>query len=276
MLVVHASELAACVGLNRYRPVADAAIVLFSRMNPSVYEAAMARNALREKESIERTLEQIPGAIAAVKEAVEAAPDDLGSRIDDLIKDVGGDNQVSAADLTSLVYTERGKNAEESSLDRVQDSWKKQITQRNTKYYKKQLSYGGERYLLLGGRVDGITDDGELVEVKNRQRRIFSSVPIYEKVQVHAYMYLTDIKECKLVQSFKGSDVITKITFDDQFWNDVRNRLTIFATRMDHLCQDEKAQDSLLVQQEFPIDFQREAAHRDPSSPEVEREKPTA
>jgi hypothetical protein len=43
MLVVYASELAAAIGLNKYRPVAEVATQVFARMDKHLYEAALKR-----------------------------------------------------------------------------------------------------------------------------------------------------------------------------------------------------------------------------------------
>ncbi len=256
MLVVHASELAASVGMHRYRPLADVAVDLFSRMNPSVYEIAMTRNALCEKTNIESVLDQL-SVTAAVTEAVSAAPDDLHDKLQDIIKDSNVSADI-AADIQSFVYTERGKNAEEASLDNAESQMKQKIQQRNTRYYKKFISYGADRRLQLGGKVDGITEDGQLVEMKNRQRRLFPTVPLYEKIQVHAYMFLTDKAECRLIQTYKDTNSTTIVSFDETFWSDIVRRLTILAGHMDELESDTHKQDQLLVQQQLPIEFDQQ------------------
>ena len=38
-----------------------------------------------------------------------------------------------------------------------------------------------------------------LIETKNRRRRLFDDIPIYEKVQMCIYMKMTDIKRAKLL-----------------------------------------------------------------------------
>ncbi len=256
MLVVHASELAASVGMHRYRPVAEVAIQLFARMNPSTYEAAMTRNQLQEKASISSIMEQF-SVTDAVTEAVTAAPEVLQTKLEDIFqnKNVASEPTL-AAEIQSFVYTERGKNAEEASLDHVETQMKQKIRQRNLKYYKKYIPYDvGDRCLLLGGRVDGITEDGQLVEMKNRQRRLFPTVPVYETIQVHAYMYLTDIKECRLIQTYKDANATTLVEFDEQFWADIVRRLLVLGKRMDELEADPLQQDVLLLKQEFPVDF---------------------
>ena len=45
--------------------------------------------------------------------------------------------------------------------------------------------------LRISGKVDGIEGEGEdqiLIETKNRRRRLFDDIPIYEKVQMCIYM----------------------------------------------------------------------------------------
>lgn len=254
MLVVHASELAASVDMHRYRPVAEVAVDLFARKNPIAYAAAMTRNTLQEKPSISSVLEKF-AVTDAVSEAVAATPDALHTKLQGILKDttIASDPTV-VADIQSYVYTERGKIAEEPSLDTAEIEMKQKIQQRNSRYYKKYISYGADGQLQLGGKVDGITEGGQLVEMKNRQRRLFPTVPVYEKVQVHAYMFLTDIKECRLIQRFKDTNDTTIVPFDEPFWEEIVRRLTILATRMDEVDRDEKQQDRL-VNGHFTVDF---------------------
>jgi hypothetical protein len=100
---------------------------------------------------------------------------------------------------------------------------------------------------MLGGKVDGITDDGTLVEVKNRQYKIFPIIPIYEKIQIHAYMFLTGISICRYIQSFKEQDVEQVHQFSHEFWKDIQEKCTDFVQLIDNLVTNEKMQDKLLT-----------------------------
>jgi hypothetical protein len=218
-----------------------------------VYHNPSTRNALRERESIKKTLEGLPTAVAThVSEALHADSESLPDKMERLVKEVPGDAQV-VSDISSYVRTERGKCQEGPSLDRYQASVGK-ISQRNGQYYKKTIPFGTEAtdVLQLGGRVDGITEDGKLVEMKNRQYRMFSFIPTYEKVQVHAYMFLTGILECHLVQSYKGKEVSSVVPFEESFWDDIVKLLRNFAKGMKALRSSESLQDQLLMHQSFP------------------------
>ena len=72
----------------------------------------------------------------------------------------------------------------------------------------------------IGGRIDGLTEDNQLIEMKNRQFRIFPQVPIYEKVQLHVYMYLLDKDDCQLIQNCSRTSEmkVDDISFDAEFW----------------------------------------------------------
>ncbi len=91
--------------------------------------------------------------------------------------------------------------------------------------------------------------------MKNRQRQLFSHVPTYEKIQVHAYMYLTDIHECRMIQSFKNTESTVIIPFDENFWTEIIQRLSLVAVCMDRLVADTDMQDQLLVSNVFPVEF---------------------
>lgn len=77
------------------------------------------------------------------------------------------------------------------------------------------------RNVRLIGFVDGVKD-GKIVEIKNRQNRLFGRVPEYERVQCMTYMKLTNAKECILIENFEGKTNQFTIEYDESYWN---NRL---------------------------------------------------
>jgi hypothetical protein len=91
--------------------------------------------------------------------------------------------------------------------------------------------------VLIGGKHDGITNDGELIEVKTRQHW-FLGVPIYEKVQLHAYMSIFDKKKATLVESFDGQQRTHEVHFDECFWDDVKMRVEDFVREMKLLSKE--------------------------------------
>ena len=72
----------------------------------------------------------------------------------------------------------------------------------------------------LFGRLDGLRDDGAVVETKNRRNRIFGYVPTYERIQLHTYMVLTSTKHAVLVENFEEHQQTHDVLFDESFWQD--------------------------------------------------------
>jgi hypothetical protein len=68
------------------------------------------------------------------------------------------------------------------------------------------------------GRLDGLRDDGAVVETKNRRNRLFGYVPTYERIQLHAYMVLTSTTQSVLVETFEGDQRTHDVPFDEPFW----------------------------------------------------------
>lgn len=258
-LVIYASELSSCVGLNRYKPLSEVASRVWMRSDPEGHFNARQKFSVEEKKPIELTLQEVD-LTNSVNKLISTETKNLYSDIDSLVlslKDLLTEDL--ASDIKSFVLTERGKNFEESSLNKMEIKMETKIIDRNAKFYKKYIEYesdmGEKRKLLLGGRIDGITEEGTLVEMKNRQNRIFKDIPMYEKVQVHAYMFLTGIQECKLVQCYNDEDSTSVITFDKDFWEYVLNRLRIFAQCLDKTIHDENKQESLLKFGMLDIEF---------------------
>lgn len=285
MIKIYASELAACVGFNRFKSIDEAATSVFSRTDDSAFQKALYRNRVKQMERIEITLENLQ-LTERVQKVVQSEKADFVQDLDAIILEMAEKiDPDSIKDLTSYVFTERGKNAEESSINMFEKEMKKIVKNRNNKFHKMYLEYEDvlhdthdsnnidkfsdetfenekdngskkktkKRY-LLGGKVDGITDDNELVEVKNRQYKLFDKIPIYEKIQMHAYMFLTGILKCHYVQCYRDKSTTELVEFDEGFWNDVIERLNKFVIKMDRLLKDEAEQDILIMHKTFIID----------------------
>jgi len=169
----------------------------------------------------------------------------------------------TVAKITSFVNTERGKRDEDESLNRTEIETKKKIGQRNDKFYKMKFPLlkidifdededNGEltekspdEFFMIGGRIDGVNEDGILVEIKNRQNRIFSFIPSYEKVQIHVYMKLLNFKTAHLVQKItiqnKNESKTNVIEFDEKYWDDIEDACRKFVAKLESIINDHSA-----------------------------------
>ena len=67
------------------------------------------------------------------------------------------------------------------------------------------------------GRFDGFAEDGTLVEIKQRVRRLFGEVREYENVQVHVYMKMANVTSAQLVEKYEDQLMVHDILYDDDF-----------------------------------------------------------
>lgn len=253
-VIIYASELAACIGLNKYRPVEDVARKIYSRTDPEGYRKALLRNQVKDPLPIQDVIKTLR--LEERVDQVVSRQDVDGETLRNDVKDFASEHAVElnaaglqASDVESLICTERGKRSEDSSITRLEEILRVPIHDRNDKFYKCQIAYddkNDEAKFVLGGKVDGITQHGHLVEVKNRQYRFFDDVPVYELVQIHAYMFLTGIMECHYVQSFRGQDRTSTLHFDGKFWTESINKAKNFVKGLYILIENQKAQDELL------------------------------
>jgi hypothetical protein len=152
-----------------------------------------------------------------------------------------------AAQVLGEVYKARGRIAESSVAAAYETLTSSSVQQRNDKYYKRALT--ADNTVYLGGRVDGISESGDrLIEIKSRQKRLFTRIPEYEQVQMQAYMFLTGIAQCDLVQNYAGKTRVSTHSFDAEQWQNISTAATEFGCTMLELLQSLEAQDKLLAQ----------------------------
>ena len=86
------------------------------------------------------------------------------------------------------------------------------------------------RNVRLVGYIDGRTvEESTIVEIKNRQRRLFGYVPDYEKIQVQCYMKLTGTHRCKFIEQYGSKMKEYFIDYDETQWLQIIKGVTEFA-----------------------------------------------
>lgn len=252
MIAIYASEAAACIGDNKYQPVHEIAKTIWRKTDQKGFTAALQRHNLKEALQTADVIESI-GITEKIQDVTRnSCPQRAYNQLEHILLDVTDDSLKK--DIESYVRKERGRIGEEKALDDLQEVIGSKIEQRNSNFYKMFIDYesnGSKKKFMLGGKVDGITESGELVETKCRQYRIFTKVPPYEMVQIHIYMVLTGRTSCKFVQSYKDQLDCRTIEFDGEKFQDIKERLKEFVIKLDALLSSEELQDKLLESNEF-------------------------
>lgn len=289
--VLWASELSACVGMNKYRSVDDAKMSVWQRWHPASFRVAneprksaeevfaalepsvrnlvsravsseteqtatnIVQNAMNKKANVatDEAIEAIRLAKSKKQDVEEACKTLVGGReiADTLKKSLV--QECSAADVKRVidsvlvkdveearesvvreVNTRRGIKNEHRGIASYEKTKRVKLSDKNSKFYKKSIgetSLGTSVY--VGGRVDGLTPD-KVIEVKCRRNRIFTSLPIYEKVQAQAYLFLTDKPVAEVVQKYDGLTRSDEYATDAEFWAEVCDKALAFASDLEH------------------------------------------
>lgn len=65
--------------------------------------------------------------------------------------------------------------------------------------------------IILVGKIDGITQNGEIVEIKNRINKLFNMLKDYEKPQIMTYLWMNKVQNGFLVENLKKKNVNSSI-----------------------------------------------------------------
>ena len=231
---VHASSLAACIGANRYKPRHEALEEMWKRLDPAGYDAAFARNRVLTKErviaKVLRDNEKVAVAVAeaamrdhASSTAAESTAEAAKTAIDAVENLPQAEAKIVKDHVQSRVFTRFGTARENDVFAKLADMGI--AAHKHSGFLKKQMGTVGDEPWFLGGKIDAISDDRTtVVEIKNRVRRLFRTVPEYERVQLESYMHLLDLDRALLVECFTTLDAhmdinVMEITRDPARWD---------------------------------------------------------
>jgi hypothetical protein len=122
---------------------------------------------------------------------------------------------------------------------------------KDNKYHKTKLIELEELTIYIGGKIDGInSENGSIIEVKNRVNKLFYSLRDYEKVQIICYMFLFGSSKGHLVEAFRkndGTDInIIEVDFDENYMSYIFNKIYIFGRYYFKFMNDEQLKIKIL------------------------------
>lgn len=287
-IYLNASELAIALGLNPYQNIRDLVVKYWGRYFPEDYYRLLddikKQNKVEiiqetEYQCLQRLSQQAsntPQLQKKINEVLSANKTqdtkELQQKQKEVVNDLKKDTSLSADDketltklMTSMSNRRFGTRKESSSISEYERLTNKTV-QRVGKYFTKTVDTVNNcsTYELLPtvvwnfrGKIDGLTTDNELVEVKNRVNCFFKTIKNYEKVQIQTYLYLLDLEVGFLVESLvkkKGEAPLINVvptSFDKTFWEGiVLARTYKFIDFFQHLLFDDDYKMRLLIQDE--------------------------
>ena len=146
-------------------------------------------------------------------------------------------NVLDDKDKTQYIRSELPKLNRKLASD-VKDST---VSGNNAKWYYRKLGNTTRSDMVygVGGRIDGFSN-GQLVEVKNRVRRIPDNLPRYDMIQIQTYLHILKLPQCVVMQRLKNqkdvSSTLDVTAWNVQEWNArVASRLQIFSNFVDEI-----------------------------------------
>ena len=241
-ICIYASELAVVIGVNKYQKLSDIIIKLWQKNYPIDYENTI--TTVKKTHNVK--LAPTETDIQYIKRVQDECNLNIQDKINEclntkdtsnllnnrnqILKEIEQNNNINKEikddfkkSLESVTNKAFGTINEKSVIDYyMEQSGKKVIC--DTKFIRKQLCTYKDIKWSLGGKIDGITEDNVVVEVKNRIYKLFYVMRDYEKPQIQTYMYILGLPRGHLVESFKrGGEIqlnIIEENFDENYWND--------------------------------------------------------
>lgn len=227
---IPASKVAALIGLNRYQNPNEVIYSLLqkdSRLKKQIESIEKEHNRRSYQKVVNEVLAQDPirdcvaagldackktTDVSSVLESVEdAAKLILALRNDHLNSEL---REQIAAEVRGKVTKQRGLNNEETILNNYEKEQDVKVTERNTRMIRKDYST-----FKIVGRLDGFVEsENRIVDSKDRTR-VWSSVPIYDEVQMRCYMDMTGASQAELIERFPDKTTrTTKYMNDAEKW----------------------------------------------------------
>lgn len=266
MILIHASEVAACVGRNPYKSRVEMLSIVLRRYDVTAFEgsgheiqevvdARVVATARSEDLAIDAAINAVEnsGIKASVQEVHElirvgqaaAATSTVGSMTPIVRATV-------ARHCRDEAFRQFGIAKEGDSMRGLEQTVG--MLTKDDKYTKRRVN--GLLPVFVGGRVDGFATppvrDGDtvarptvLVEIKNRMNRLFRRVVEYERIQCLTYMHIFNRRCAKLVERMDEEVAVHDVPFDLIEWTEISSDLQAFAVDVLALVARGKASSAL-------------------------------
>ena len=247
ILTIRASDVAACIGKNPYKSVEEMLNIYVNKCKGDNLDHSFDIS----KEDLEKLIEVVS---PTRKKELELCDNDTDYNLlhQHIIKDISRESvkaknnneskiienkltenipEVCKKCIKTEINTKRGIVYENKNLNNYEKNNNKSVKSRNSKIYYIKILTKEDFILRISGKVDGIEGEGDdqvLIETKNRRKRLFDDIPVYEKVQMCVYMKMTGIQTSKLLQYYDDEESVIDYDFDKDYWNEIEQKLLNF------------------------------------------------
>lgn len=249
-LTLIASDVAACICKHPYKPRSEVALKILKRAYPEVYRKQCDAFGYKDDDMVMAMVqEKRPDVVQYVQRAAEATTTSraVGDNISTVLSNVfsmelsDGDKTRVQQCIQKKFNTSLGINNESSVIEELESRIGEQIICDDVLHKTQMGVFEGEPWFLCG-KVDGVTESGTIIEVKNRTKRLFNRVPSYELIQVYCYMHLLSSHNAIVAECYDGQIKTYDIDYKDSEWKKIHDGLQEFVVYMSRLLTDEEEQ----------------------------------
>lgn len=235
-IVIKASDVAAIVGMNKFKPCEDVFNEMWKKYSPQNFNSKtkldIAKESMSKSDTATEIVEQARTKKAKNSSDAQATFKEAEQKIQNDPKLTPDDKKHVIDHLKSQVYTVHGTRNEDTTADKTGLHLKKDNT-----FYSLYIASHDDRDYVVVGRVDRIETlpDGSqiLVEIKNRTNKLFRKVYPSEYVQVQVYLDMLNLQKAKLIEQYNDEINIMEVERDKTFFEtEVIPKLEDFCFRL--------------------------------------------
>lgn len=259
-ICIYASQLASCIGHNRFKKPSDALETVWQRVAPACFDDALRRNGIKTTEEAVHdilTSNQAVRSLLVRAEEVTTTSSEVAQGYEHISR------ELAHADLTATdrrlvdeafrrtMYTSFGTRQESVALQKI---CARIPCRQDDTFYRAHVGQVDGVHVYVGGKIDAISDDGTtVIEVKNRINRLFHKLPLYEIIQVQTYLQLLpETESARLVECLTRhtGDVVMNVVpieRDQDMWDTlIVPKLMGFVSYLLRILTDPREQDLYL------------------------------
>jgi len=221
-VVLKASDVAAIIGMNRYKSRTEIRDDLWKKYKPETFKGLTRRDkeqqALRASPVAQEVLARVSNIKARDSSDVQSIMTSVNESIAQDVNLTSEQKSEVLDHIRSRVYTSHGTRSEDKTSDKVEAEEGARLVRDNSFYNLDVCELGDFKFVIVG-KIDRIEErpDGSrvLVEIKNRTNRLFKQVVEYEMVQVQVYLQMMGLTKARLVEQYNSQVLSHDITRDE-------------------------------------------------------------
>lgn len=222
-IILKASDVAAIIGRNPYKPRSDILTEYWKKYSPQTFTGKTTTDRANEALDISPVARTIMNSAVSVKarDSTEAARTFEAARVA-----LSADTSLSETQraevidhVRSKVYTSHGTRSEDRTSTKVMAETGARLVRDNSFYNLDVAEINGHTFMVRGviDRIEEKPDGSRvLVEIKNRMNRLFKRVVDYEMIQVQVYLQMLGLVHARLVEQYNSQVMSHDIDRDEE------------------------------------------------------------